>query len=80
LVSFRPAGRGGPASAAEEGSGGVVEFDAGRLGDGEEPAGEVEKVVDIGLLDGLETGNVQPELLDDGSLLLNVGFELLDVC
>jgi len=40
----------------------------------------VEKVVDIGLLDGLETGNVQPELLDDGSLLLNVGFELLDVC
>jgi hypothetical protein len=70
---------GRPASAAEERFSAVVELDVGRMGDSQEPAGEVDQVVGIGLLDGLESCQVGTEVPDDVTLLGVLGFQPVDV-
>jgi hypothetical protein len=70
---------GRPASAAEQCLGADVEFDAGGMGDSQEPAGEVDQVVRICLLAGLEPCEVGTEVPDDVTLLGVRGFEPVDV-
>jgi hypothetical protein len=71
---------GRPASAAEECLGAAVELDAGGMGDSQEPAGEVDQVVRIRLLDSLETCEVGTEVPDEAMLLGVLSFEPVDVC
>jgi hypothetical protein len=73
-----PAG-GRPASAAEECLGGAVELDAGDLGQGQEPAGEVDQIMSINLLNRLKTHDVGTKVPDDVTLLAVLGFEPVDV-
>ncbi|MBP1235222.1 hypothetical protein JOE40_000690 [Arthrobacter sp. PvP102] len=56
-----------------------MELDAGGLGDSQEPAGQVDQVVRIGLLDILESYQVCTEVPDDVTLLGVFGFETVDV-
>lgn len=49
------------------------------MGDSQEPAGEVDQVVGIGLLDILEPCEVGAEVPDDVTLLGVLGFESVDV-
>lgn len=70
---------GRPASAAEERLGASVELDAGGLSQSQQPTGEVDQVVGVGLLDGLESCQVGTEVADYVTLLGALSFESVDV-
>ena len=57
-----------------------MELDSGGTRDGQEPAGEMNQVVGIDLLDILESCQVDTEIPDDVTLLGVLGFEPVDVC
>ena len=56
-----------------------MEPDVGCLGQGQQPTGEVDKVVGIGLLDSLKSCKVGTEVPDDVTLLGVLGFQPVDV-
>jgi hypothetical protein len=70
---------GRPASAAEQCLGAAVKLDTGGMGDSQEPAGEVDQVVGIGLLDILESCQCGTEVADYDTLLGALGLESVDV-
>lgn len=55
-----------------------MELDAGGMGDSQEPAGEVNQIVGIGLLDILESCQVGTKVPDDFALLGVLSFESVD--
>jgi hypothetical protein len=65
--------------AAEECFGTVVELDSGGLGDGQEPAREVDQILSICLLNRLKARDVGTKVSDDVTLLGVLGFEPVDV-
>jgi hypothetical protein len=79
LRGFGVAAGGRPAATAEERFGGVVEFDAGGLGVGQEPASEMEQVLRVCLLDCAQAHDVGAETLDGCPLVRILGFESVDV-
>jgi hypothetical protein len=56
-----------------------VELDPGGMGDGQEPSGEANQVVGIGLLNILESCQIGTEVPDDFALLGGLGFKSVDV-
>jgi hypothetical protein len=70
---------GRPAPAAEQCLGAVVELDSVCLGQGKQPAGQVDQVLGIGLLDILESCQVGTEVPDDVTLLGVLGFKPVNV-
>jgi hypothetical protein len=56
-----------------------VELDSGCLSQGQEPAGEVNQVVGIGLLNRLKARDVGPKVPDDFALLGVLGFQPVDI-
>jgi hypothetical protein len=70
---------GRPASAAEDCFGGILEFDAGGLGAGQELAGEMEQVLRVCLLYCMEAYDVGPEAFDGRPMVSVLGFETVDV-
>jgi hypothetical protein len=71
---------GRPTSAAEECLGAAVELDAGGTGDSQEPAGELDQIMSICLLNRLKARDVGTKIADDVTLLGVLGFESVDVC
>lgn len=56
-----------------------MELDAGDLGQGQEPAGEVDQIMSICLLNRLKARDVGTKVSDDFAMLGVLGFEPVDV-
>lgn len=57
----------------------MVELDSGGMGDGQEPAREVNQIMGICLLNSLKTGDVGTKAPNDFALLGVLGFEPVNV-